>query len=232
MELNRTHMESTQDKLKSGYDALLLGYATGVLDQAQKLAVDAHISYSDTAKEFIYSCEAIGGALIENHCESIEMKADSLKSVLTRLDNPCDTASCKDVHPIQHSEIKFALPDAISEVLEPAIQDFKWGKPYPGFKSYDLDLDCDSSKARFLQANPGVKSPHHSHAGTEITLVLDGAFSDETGDYKTGDLIVTDETFNHAPIACKMQGCTCFVVTTAPIKLTGIASLLNPFLKR
>jgi len=222
---------TTHNTMKNGYDTLLLGYAAGILDHAQKLAVDAHLSFSTSAQEFVNTCEAIGGTLIQEHCENEPMHANSLDNVLNRLDDLPALNRALQSKPLPNTTMEFDLPSPISNALKQEAKDFKWRNVYPGFKSYDLDIDCETSIARFVQAKPGMKSPNHSHAGTEITVILDGAFSDETGEYKVGDLIVTDESCEHAPIACKFQGCTCFVVTTAPIKLTGIASLLNPFLK-
>lgn len=221
---------STPEKLKNGYESLLLGYASGTLDEAQSLAVATHLTFSTTARQFIGTCEAIGGALIESECTKESMNAESLDNVLDRLDNlpPTPKQEAK-TETFKHDDFDFSVPAPLANQLQS--QNITWKTLLSGFHSLNIDLNCEDSKARLLKIAPGTKSPHHSHGGTEITLVLDGAFSDETGQYKTGDLIVTDETFTHAPIACKLQGCTCLVVSTAPIKLKGMASLLNPFLK-
>ena len=228
-------LTNTKETMQNGYDSLLLGYAAGILDQAQMLAVDTHLSFSKGAQQSISKYEAIGGALMNEHCDIEAMNADSLDNILNRLDDSPSTTHKAHQKLTGNQEISkeigFDLPFPISKMISEQSKALKWRSPYPGFKSYDFDIECETSIARFVQAKPGVKSPNHSHAGTEITVVLDGAFTDETGEYKVGDLIVTDETCEHAPIACKFDGCTCFVVTSAPIKLTGIASVLNPFLK-
>jgi len=233
MELNGQSSMGTsaapQERLQSGYEALLLSYAAGALDQAQNLIVSTHLSYSDRAKNFVHSCEAIGGALIERECVPEKMNAGSLESVMERLDTPHIQVNGKSQE-ATFNDIHFETPECLNQSLS-ACKSLSWKPLMPGFHAMDIDLACKESTARFLKADPGIKSPHHSHGGTEITLVMDGAFHDETGNYKVGDLIVTDDSFKHAPIACKLQGCTCMVVSTAPIKLTGLASLLNPFLK-
>lgn len=220
---------STQDKLKNGYETLLLGYAAGILDQAQNLIVSAHLSYKDSAKRFVHSCECIGGALIEQECAPEDMSAGSLQTVLDLLD--------EHPHDISHANpcaeltgFKFEIPAPLKTPLAEQTKS-KWKSIYRGIKGYDLFLDCKKSAVRLIEIAPGYKSPPHTHNGTEITLVLDGAFSDETGEYTVGDLVVTDETFEHTPVANKLQGCTCLIVNTAPIRMTGIHSLLNPFLK-
>lgn len=219
----------THNTLQNGYEALLFGYASGCLDEAQNLIVASHLTFSSKAREFIKRCEAIGGAIIETECEPVSMSTYALENVMAQIDAPSKTQapSEKSEHP--ENPLDFDVPTPIVQTL--ASQKIEWKTLFPGMKAMDLDLNCKESTARFMAARPGLVSPHHSHKGMEITLVLDGAFSDETGQYHRGDLIVTDETHDHTPTACKMMGCTCLVITTAPIKLKGIASLLNPFLK-
>ena len=220
---------STQDTLKIGYEALLISYAAGTLNQAEDLIVASHLAFSKQAQNFVSHCEAVGGAMVESFCEPIAMNDGALNSVLSKLDenetfhdDPHKGAACLKA-------LQCDVPAPLKDTLKS--QTIKWHTLFPGMKAYDLKLQCKESVARFMKADPGLKSPHHSHGGTEITLVLDGAFSDETGSYKRGDLIVTDEAHDHTPVACKNDGCICLVVTSEPIKLTGIASLLNPFLK-
>lgn len=217
----------TQNILRTNYETLLMGYAAGILNQGQNLAVSAHLAYSIEARTIVGHCEAIGGALMETESNLPSMNAGSLENVLSRLDDahmPANTTPIK-------VNLGFNCPKPIREALKECPAAVRWNTLFPGMKSYDLDLKCDQSVARFMKAEPGTKSPSHSHGGTEVTLVLDGAFHDETGQYKVGDLIVTDEDMDHTPIACERLGCTCLVVTSEPIKLKGIASILNPFLK-
>ncbi|MCD8563338.1 MAG: cupin domain-containing protein [Alphaproteobacteria bacterium] len=82
-----------------------------------------------------------------------------------------------------------------------------------------------------MKIGPGLKTPEHKHGGLELTLVLGGAVMDSEGIYRRGDLLVADETLTHSPQACPKAGCVCMVVTSAPVKLTGFMSFLNPFLK-
>lgn len=221
---------SIQNKLQDGYDALLLSYASGTLDEAQSLAVATHLTFSQTASNFVQNCEAIGGALIESEYCGASMNKDSLDNVLDRLEDRISAPSPQKCTNKSHNDIGCTVPTPLKAPLNQ--QDtLSWKTVLKGFHSCDIDLNCKQSKARLIKLDPAIKSPHHSHSGTEITLVLDGAFSDETGSYEIGDLIVTDESFSHAPVACKFHGCTCLVVSTAPIKLTGVAGLLNPFLK-
>ncbi len=55
----------------------------------------------------------------------------------------------------------------------------------------------------------GAKFNSHPHPLGEEILVLDGVFSDETGDYPAGSYLRNPEGFVHAPFS--LQGCTLLV---------------------
>lgn len=218
------------EKLKDGYQSLMLSYAAGALDEAQSLIVSAHVSLSASARQILQNYEMVGGALLEQECRPVAMSADSLDCVLGKL----DTRTCHE--PAQEHSMKdfpddIHVPDVLKRTLAQQKSKPRWKSLYPGLRTFELDLNCKTSQTRFLKAVPSLKTPHHSHGGIEITLVLDGAFEDETGRYSTGDMIVTDEDCHHTPVACSYDGCVCMVVSSDPIKLTGIAKLLNPFIR-
>lgn len=217
---------------RDAYESLLMGYAFGVLDQAQSLIVAGHLILSSKARMFARSCEHMAGALLEKDCPPVAMRDNALDSVMKALDTiPCGGGNACSQHKKAGLPDDLDLPPPLMEPLHNCPNPFEWKTLYSGFKSYDLPLACQSSKARFLKLDPGFKTPHHEHRGIEITLVLGGAFLDESGAYRRGDLIVTDENFDHAPKACPQAGCVCMVVSSAPVKFTGLASILNPFLK-
>ena len=75
-----------------------------------------------------------------------------------------------------------------------------------------------------------MKIPKHTHQGEEHTLILHGAFSDETGQYQRGDYISKTAHDTHAPRAD--SDFICLAITTAPLKFTGtFGPVLNWMLK-
>jgi len=63
-----------------------------------------------------------------------------------------------------------------------------------------------TSIVRFL---PGSRFPTHSHDGGEEFIVLDGTFSDGSGDFGPGSYLRNPVGTSHAPFT--KQGCTIFV---------------------
>lgn len=227
---------STQQHLQDNYAALMMDYAAGNLDHAQSLIVAAHVELSPTAQERLCACENIGGALLQECCDQeAPMSEGCLDALLDRLDQPHDKpkihqGQTTQIFPTSKHKNYTDIPNIVRDTLCPKGSN-SWTSLMGGFEKMMLDLPCKRSEAKFIAAAPGAKSPAHTHTGLEITLVLDGAFSDQTGHYKRGDLIVTDGEIEHQISACPDMGCMCMVVTTAPIKFTGIAKLLNPFVK-
>ncbi len=223
----------TQNKdAQDAYESLLLGYAAGLLDQAQSLIVATHLALSPQARNKVRSCEAVGGALMEKTCSPVAMKRDSLARVLDKLDDMQDRQPREEYETFQ---IVFPEGLSIPVVLRRNIScrpvHVHWRTLYPGMQACDVSLECRSSHARFLKARRGVRAPEHTHKGMEITLVLDGAFSDDRGTFHRGELVVVDESCRHAPVACPQQGGTYMIVSSAPAQLTGLARLLSPFFR-
>jgi putative transcriptional regulator len=74
--------------------------------------------------------------------------------------------------------------------------------------------------------------PDHSHHGTELTLVLKGAFQDEDGYFARGDIEIADSDVQHIPVADIHEDCICLAVTDAPLRFTGLMPrILQKFLR-
>jgi putative transcriptional regulator len=85
-------------------------------------------------------------------------------------------------------------------------------------------------KANFIYMEKGGSVPEHTHLGSELTLVINGAFSDGISDYDSGDFIAMNDNHTHAPHSNDNDGCLVFSVVQQPLHFTsGIARLLNPF---
>tara|TARA_B110000037_G_scaffold101044_1_gene117867 strand:+ start:68 stop:778 length:711 start_codon:yes stop_codon:yes gene_type:complete len=115
------------------------------------------------------------------------------------------------------------LPKVLAKA---ASQGLKWKKVAGGISEAQLFLD-NETLCEFIYMAPGCQVPVHTHQGSESTLVLDGSFEDELGEYKTSDFIIRDAQHNHQPRS--KEGCLCFAVLDSPLKFTeGFARLMNP----
>jgi len=90
--------------------------------------------------------------------------------------------------------------------------DLPWmASPEAGVKRRLLDR-CGDEVARatsVVRYEPGAVFPQHSHARGEEIFVLEGTFSDETGDYRAGTYIMNPPGSHHTPSS--KEGCILFV---------------------
>jgi len=76
--------------------------------------------------------------------------------------------------------------------------------------------------ARLLYIPAGAAMPDHGHHGTEMTMVLQGAFQDGDDYFARGDVEVADSDLHHTPIADIHEDCICLAVTDAPLRFDGL----------
>ncbi len=77
-----------------------------------------------------------------------------------------------------------------------------------------------------LRAQPGAVLPRHSHSGSELTVVLQGAYVIDDQVFSVGDLEDADEGITHQPIVTTRSECLCLAATTGPLKFDGWAARL------
>jgi putative transcriptional regulator len=87
-----------------------------------------------------------------------------------------------------------------------------------------------NASARLLYIPGGQAVPDHGHRGLELTLVLQGAFRDDSDRFGPGDIEIADEAMQHTPVAEVGQVCICLAATDAPLRFNGlIPRLAQPF---
>jgi putative transcriptional regulator len=65
-----------------------------------------------------------------------------------------------------------------------------------------------------------------------MTLVLQGAFRDETGRFGPGDVEIADDTLEHVPVAEPGAVCICLAATEAPLRFKALMPrLAQPFFR-
>lgn len=226
--------EMKKEFFDDNYYALLAAYVTGTLSDAENMVVASHLTLKPEARQITRKMEAIGGALIQNDIVPEKLSNNCLSDVLSRLDTPYQEAA--DIDASKHrnelqNNFDFPVPRPILRYLESQTTERAWKNVIRGIEKYEFDV-TDKQKSELLRIAPGVGVPAHTHEGEEITLLLHGAFEDETGHYKAGDMIVLDERSEHHPVSDAQTGCICLSVSSAPIKMTGpLMRFLNPFLK-
>lgn len=209
---------------------LLNQFVQGELVTGKSVAVSAHMELCNSCSAKAKDLQALavstwvdpGSAL---HVEKIDvadcsaMVADIVKSPQVK-SAPIEDLVEVDIDVLNRS---IKLPKVLAKA---ASQGLKWKKVAGGISEAQLFLD-NETLCEFIYMAPGCQVPVHTHQGSESTLVLDGSFEDELGEYKASDFIIRDAQHNHQPRS--KEGCLCFAVLDSPIQFTeGLARLMNP----
>ena len=102
----------------------------------------------------------------------------------------------------------------------------------PTLSSIRLQTGDLGHKVELLKIAAGRAVPRHTHKGDELTLVLAGGFTDDTGHYGKGDFAFADGERVHQPHADEGEDCIALAVLDAPVVPTGaLHRLLHPFLR-
>jgi anti-sigma factor ChrR (cupin superfamily) len=84
----------------------------------------------------------------------------------------------------------WSLPvEDVEGALSSASDPRKWRGALPGLRYFDVAEPTAAGRARMLRLAPGFRFPEHRHAGEESVLVLEGSYTDSSGDrVRAGDL--------------------------------------------
>ena len=209
--------------------AMLVEYSSGSLATAPCISITAHASFCKTCRGSINTLTEIGGELLENS-EATPVSEGLLDKVLASLDKE-PAAQAENHHSSTKvvDELALSLPEYVQQFLPEGALNWKFLSS--SLRVAAISIGEAHHELALHRIKAGGKAPAHDHRGTEITVVLKGSFSDEDGIYQPGDFIVREPGTTHQPIAAQNEECICLSVLSAPIKLTGVKSLLNPFLR-
>ncbi|MEM7319113.1 MAG: ChrR family anti-sigma-E factor, partial [Pseudomonadota bacterium] len=169
--------------------------------------------------------DSVGGAVLEcNSDDCAPMSEDALDAILGRIDGAAPqtapaTPTCS------------VLPAPLRDYVGGTVDSIRWKPVGMGVKQAILPTSTSAS-ARLLLIPAGAAVPDHGHKGTELTMVLQGAFSDEVDRFARGDVEVADEDLEHMPVADIGEDCICLAVTDAPLRFNSwLPRLAQPFLR-
>ena len=219
-------------------DELLLDYASGSLGEAWSLAIASHLALCPQCRKTLSAMEAVGGALLED-MDPAGIGDDSFEKIMARLEGP-DAVSSQ----LERSRGAAAgpddrttagatpvLPEPLRSYLGGDVETLVWKRLGLGASQILIPTSDSIATARLLRIAAGRPVPEHSHGGRELTLVLQGAFRDEIGEFGPGDFQEADEEVLHQPHAAAGEDCICLAITDAPLNFKSLtARIAQPFL--
>lgn len=201
-------------------EALLASYAQGTVAWPFAMTIACHISQCDECRAALESHQSLGGVLLDD-LPATPVSDDMAANLFAALDGAERQATPPRPRGI--------FPAPLADHLGP--KGPKWHALGGGVKQALISADAEGS-LRLLQIPGGAGVPEHGHSGMEMTLVLQGGFSDADGQFGVGDLEVTDQFVDHKPTAWPGQTCICLAATNAPLRFHGLLPrLLQPLFR-
>lgn len=212
-------------KYHPGVD-LLTEHAAGNLPLAQAACVAAHMNYCESCQRTVGQLQEVGSSLFDG-LDPEPVGESVLDSVLARLD---------EVPPLSYSKpVETAAgrtPAILQRLMAGDFTELAWKKITEALRISYLKTGDPNYEFALYHIKAGGKIPEHDHRGSEMTLVLQGGFSDANGSYHEGDFIYRAADDTHAPTALQSEDCICLAVLDAPLKFTGWKyRWMNPFLQ-
>ncbi len=188
---------------------LVMDAAAGAASSGERLLLEARLAMRPQERLLADLADDLGAALLER------MTPESAPPELAPPRSPAPEALGDFRRARAAVELALLDPDAV-----------RWRRPLPGV----LTLKLPTPGARLIRLAGGSVLPEHGHTGEERTLVLRGAFEDETGLYEPGDVCFADSGDEHAPVAMRGDDCVCLIVSSGRMRFHGIAERAASFL--
>ena len=210
---------------------MLLNHAMGNTNEAESLIISSHITYCSACKAEVAKYENIGGFYLKNH-EELKVSKSLWNNLLDKIE---DTTQDREKTNFLDYRIKTSLenngvriPSFLHQYLPNASDTKNWSSTINNVKYYNINFNESDYKGKMLEIPPGKIMPKHSHEGVEATMVFHGGYSDESGNYNKGDLVILEDNEEHTPISSEETGCICLVVYSGSLKFKGLlGSILN-----
>jgi putative transcriptional regulator len=124
------------------------------------------------------------------------------------------------------------LPALLQRLMKGDFSELSWNKITSSLRISYLKTGDPGYEFALYHIKAGGKIPEHTHRGSEMTLILQGGFSDAAGSYHEGDFLFREASDTHAPTALQSEDCICLAVLDAPLRFTGWKyRWMNPFLQ-
>ncbi len=215
--MNATHHPS---------EAFLLDYAAGNTSPLFDTILRAHIGACGHCRDTIVFAEQLGGELLGlSAAPGGTLTARDICASFEQDDRPAAPISRADDIVLDGNIEQF-----VGTYLNSSINALPWKRIGKGLQLCRLD-ERDGAKMWMLRAGPGTILPEHTHSGSELTLVLRGAYFCGSEIYRAGDIEDADEQTEHQPVITRDAECICLAVTEGELKFSGLLPrLVQPFI--
>lgn len=199
--------------------ATLMSYVAATLAEPLAAVVACHLSMCPHCRREVADIERMGAALMlaaPKRPEDIPLKPRR---------RPEDALSSVPRHVARSDE---RLPAPLVAAYDLTMDRIPWHRLGLGVWHHRLALrQQGEGDLRLLRIGAGRKMPDHGHGGTELTLMLEGSYSDVTGEYRRGDVQDVDEEIEHQPVVGEGAECICLIASVRPARFKSLVGRIT-----
>ena len=192
--------------------ATLMSFAAGSLPEALAAVAAAHIAVCPVCASECRDMDAIGAVLLSD-CPPVPLVRSAPLMALRRAEAEVELGPTTSQHTSD-------VPALLAHLIGDSLDAIPW-RPL-GLGVWHHRLPTRSGDLRLLKVAAGRRMPDHGHGGSELTLMLRGAYTDSTGRYAVGDVSDMDTDIEHRPVADAFDGCICLIASEKPAKFKGL----------
>lgn len=212
-----THWHPSSDQL--------LEFCAGSGSSAMSIMLSTHLHFCSDCRRRVNEYQSTAAVMFELQ-PIVEVEQDSFTNLLAKIKS--EPVQLKPT--VKKAPSRF--PPVIEKLMKNGTESLDWQKPMKNLRVSKLLKDESGLILGIHHLKSGGRIPHHTHRGAEISVVMEGGFSDEMGSYGPGDFIHLSKEHVHSPQADADGDCWLLSLVEAPVKLTGpMGWIINPFLK-
>lgn len=207
--------------------ATLVSFAAGTLAEPLAAVVASHAAMCRQCRAELVDLDLFGAALLLGQPGAAGRDQDIVPVTLAT-DRMATVGNGRSRDRFSRAvDAAERLPGPIALAYNLSFATVPWKRLGPGVWHHRLFLsEGTEGDLRLLKIGPGRQMPDHGHGGDELTLILDGSFSDVTGEYHCGDLQDVDEGVEHKPLTDKVTGCVCLIASERPARFKSVIGRL------
>jgi putative transcriptional regulator len=212
----------------------LTDFATANLPLAEAVCVSAHLEFCGKCRAHVQQLTDVGGHMFAR-LQPEAVSEDSFAALMARV-----SAGAQEQAPVvtvqtpreeldETTQSHVFLPRAVRRLVSGSLDKLRWVQLGKALRVAPLQVSDESRDTAIYDIRAGGRMPEHEHRGEEITVLLQGSFSDADGSYSRGDFVVRHAGESHQPTATMDKDCICLVCLERPVRPRGLLyRLLEP----
>ena len=214
-------------EMSSQLSELYSAYAAGTLSPSFALLVETQAAIRPDIRAHLTQAETLSGIFFEREAQT-RLAPNAYEKTLHAIDELEEEADSRQAAQMASERLDeiMTLPEPLREkALESCVRG-GWKHLTGGGSRLDISRTSAGS-AHLYRIKAGASVPSHSHFGNELTLVVRGGFSDETGSYGPGDLAFNTPDDTHTPVGDDDGVCMALAVSDGGMQFKGMLGILQ-----